>query len=185
MAEDRLERIGILGFDKYAVVICGPAAPGFVINTKRSGETILNLNGKLYPTSELEKWAPRYAGLDVYFGHGGQEKVGVVKKSWWEETVKQVRGIIEVSNPEWRQRLSAMQYDGRLANIGISQISNVINFGRVKLGISWLPKVMIENVTAVDLVDEPLFGGRFLEAEENHGWNIRALEYLIEVNGWN
>jgi hypothetical protein len=90
---------------------------------------------------------------------------------------RRIQAIMTVTDSEWQHTFEVARWDGTLNEYGFSMLPSVIE-RTVKLRSGQrLPKVEIVDIWSVDLVDEPLFGGRFMGPEPSP-------DRLLEAWAW-
>ena len=158
---------------KWDIVVSGPFAPAFLIDTGEHGEAIMSSNGRAYPTSELERVAPFFSGQPVFWRHvyggpirqrsrlvlGSKGRVGHLANAWWHEEKREIRAELVVVSEHW---LEVFSQDEERHKYGFSMDVNATGKVVRGLDVTW----SITRVFSVDMEERRwcAMGGRFLDA---------------------
>jgi len=177
-----------LARNEWPIVVAGPPTKHFVFKGKDTGDALLSMTGNVYPVAELRRWTPSLRGKPVFAGHptkparwgDGDPRqydvpdVGYIKAAGFNEQHHRIQAVLKVTSHEWQSRFTQAWRDGTLNHFGFSWFPSVLEDGLVSINGRRFPKVEIIDVYSVDLVDEPLMGGRFMGVEPPHEWLASA-----------
>lgn len=158
----------------WDVTLIGAATPGEVV--RRGGtEYVRSKNGRLYSCEALKTSAPQWNGVKVYDNHLTdaefesrqgmrsvmKEWVGTVVKPYWDESRRQLRGVLKVVESGLAQKLLEAHRQGVLSTIGLSIDTLPTMKGGFHEGQPMQFIDGFQKIFSVDLVAEPAAGGGF------------------------
>jgi len=144
--------------------------------TASGREYVRSKNGRLYAVEALQKSLPMWEGVKVYDNHLTQEEfeqkqgmrsvakewIGTIVAPYWEETTKQLRGVLKVVEAALAAKLKAAYEAGVLNTIGLSiDTFPIVGKEQILEGQAWPTIEGFNKILSVDLVAEPAAGGGF------------------------
>lgn len=152
--------------DKFEIVVCGPWAPEFIYDAGE--ELVISGNATAYRATELQRVAPLFRGLPVFWRHvegrattrlvmGDKGKVGRLLESWWAPDEREIRAILDVTSPTWGIEFQTPENRWRY---GFSMNVDIRGWEAGGLDIA----AQITRVYGVDLVERAAMAGRFADA---------------------
>jgi len=188
--------------NEWYIAIAGPPAPDFIYKNGQGDQFILAMTGKLYPVEELKRWTRKFRGLPVYTEHltekdapnGNRglsltsiydpriyrgQRVGFISRTGFSDEKLQVMAELTVTDNFWKDAFLEAYTDNTLGKIGFSMTPSIYE-GRNRLRVAdgvYFPIIEIMEVLSVDLTDQPLFGGHFLDNPKNEEWRTFARDW--------
>lgn len=165
----------------WEVTIIGANSPSDIVNF-HGREFIASQNGRLYSCDALKQSASQWEGVKVYDNHltdqefqakqgmrsVAKEWVGNIVKPRWDESKRQLRGVLKLVDESLATKLKNAYKEGILGTIGLSIDTFPKSRGTWHEG---QPMVLIEGfkkIMSVDVVTEPAAGGTFNRLLASH-----------------